>query len=680
MKSFFSMNTMSKKLLLILMSMAIFSSAMVAGVFSAYEVVSAKRDQTESLQNMADILSPNITAALLFDDQEAMQELVESLLLREDVMKAEIRNTELKVLASIQSMTNHHEFGEEPNEIIEIISLLILDEQVYGQLIVWANDSYIDQRIGFYSQFLVVLLLFTFGLSLFLSLFLQRGFLRPLLHLSLVAERVTRSSDYSLRAQQSSADEVADLTECFNSMLETIELRERMLEKQVSVRTQELENANEQLLQYAYTDGLTGLPNRHYFYEKIQELVKQNSHFGLIFIDLDGFKEINDTLGHDYGDILLSQAGQRILRCVREQDTVARLGGDEFTIVIEGVSEQQPLANIAETVLQGLAKRFTIKQEDAYVSGSIGIAFHPLDGTNVEELVKHADQAMYVSKDRGRNCYQFFSSAMQVEAQQKRRLVEELRTALVEQQFELYFQPITALEFSAETSAVTKAEVLVRWNHPQRGLVYPGEFIEAAEQAGLIRELSQWVMHQTVETVAEWYRQGECNIQVAVNTSPSQFNDGGKWIDDWLHAIAMHQLPAHSIMIEITEDVLMTTDASIKDQLARLHQRGIDVAIDDFGVGYSSLAYLQQLDIDLLKIDRSFIQHLTTDKDSVALVKAIVTMAHHLGLKVVAEGVETEQQRQQVLSVACDYVQGYLVSKPIPKDLFSQRYLFQTTE
>ncbi|MDO6686316.1 MULTISPECIES: putative bifunctional diguanylate cyclase/phosphodiesterase [unclassified Agarivorans] len=680
MKSFFSMNTMSKKLLLILMSMAIFSSAMVAGVFSAYEVVSAKRDQTESLQNMADILSPNITAALLFDDQEAMQELVESLLLREDVMKAEIRNTELKVLASIQSMTKHHEFGEEPGEVIEIISLLILDEQVYGQLIVWANDSYIDQRIGFYSQFLVVLLLFTFGLSLFLSLFLQRGFLRPLLHLSQVAERVTRSSDYSLRAQQSSADEVADLTECFNSMLETIELRERMLEKQVSVRTQELENANEQLLQYAYTDGLTGLPNRHYFYEKIQELVKQNSHFGLIFIDLDGFKEINDTLGHDYGDILLSQAGQRILRCVREQDTVARLGGDEFTIVIEGVSEQQPLANIAETVLQALAKRFTIKQEDAYVSGSIGIAFHPLDGTNVEELVKHADQAMYVSKDRGRNCYQFFSSAMQVEAQQKRRLVEELRTALIEQQFELYFQPITALEFSAETSAVTKAEVLVRWNHPQRGLVYPGEFIEAAEQAGLIRELSQWVMHQTVETVAEWYRQGDCNIQVAVNTSPSQFNDGGKWIDDWLHAIAMHQLPAHSIMIEITEDVLMTTDASIKDQLARLHQRGIDVAIDDFGVGYSSLAYLQQLDIDLLKIDRSFIQHLTTDKDSVALVKAIVTMAHHLGLKVVAEGVETEQQRQQVLSVACDYVQGYLVSKPIPKDLFSQRYLFQTTE
>jgi EAL domain-containing protein (putative c-di-GMP-specific phosphodiesterase class I) len=365
---------------------------------------------------------------------------------------------------------------------------------------------------------------------------------------------------------------------------------------------------------------------------------------------------------------------------VREQDTVARLGGDEFTIVIEGVNEQARVSNIAETVLQGLAKRFTIKTEAAHVSGSIGIAFSPLDGDSVEAVVKHADQAMYVSKSRGRNCYQFFSSDMQVEAQQKRRLLEELRTALEEEQFELYYQPITSLKFAAQEARVSKAEALLRWNHPLRGVVGPDEFIHVAEEAGLIRELSQWVMQQTVATVSQWYKQGLDDIQISVNTSPSQFNDGGKWIDDWIHAIALYELPAHSIMIEITENVLMATDDSIKDQLTRLQQRGFDVAIDDFGVGYSSLSYLQQLDIDLLKIDRSFIQHLTTDNDSVALVKAIVTMAHHLGLKVVAEGVETEQQRQHVLNVACDYLQGYIFAKPVPKDEFYQRYLLGNAE
>ncbi|MPW29397.1 EAL domain-containing protein [Agarivorans sp. B2Z047] len=678
--SFLSINTMSKKLLVILMSMAIFSAAMVTVVLSAYEFVSAKREQTQSLQNIADTLSPNITAALLFDDRDAMQEMISSLLLREGVIRAAITDTEQQNLAVVESDNYQEELAEEADELIEVSSLLILDEQVYGALTVLANDSYIDQRIGFYGQFLAVLLVITFGLSLSFSLFLKRGFLRPLLHLSDVAERVTASNDYSLRAQQSSDDEVANLTECFNGMLETIELRERMLEKQVRLRTQELEGANQQLLQYAYTDGLTGLPNRHFFYEKLHTLVKEKIEFALIFIDLDGFKEINDTLGHDYGDVLLSQAGQRILRCVREQDTVARLGGDEFTIVIEGVNEQARVANIAETVLQGLAKRFTIKQEAAHVSGSIGIAFSPLDGDSVEAVVKHADQAMYVSKSRGRNCYQFFSSDMQVEAQQKRRLLEELRTALEEEQFELYYQPITSLKFETEEGGVKKAEALLRWNHPQRGVVGPEEFIHVAEEAGLIRELSQWVMQQTVATVSQWYKQGLDDIQISVNTSPSQFNDGGKWIDDWIHAIALHELPAHSIMIEITENVLMTTDDSIKDQLSRLQQRGFDVAIDDFGVGYSSLSYLQQLDIDLLKIDRSFIQHLTTDNDSVALVKAIVTMAHHLGLKVVAEGVETEQQRQHVLNVACDFLQGYIFAKPVPKDEFYHRYLLGNAE
>ncbi|WP_432467637.1 putative bifunctional diguanylate cyclase/phosphodiesterase [Agarivorans sp. Z349TD_8] len=666
---------MSKKLLFILMSMAVFSTLMVAGVFSAYELVSAKREQQQGLQNLANIIAPNVTAALLFDDQESMHELIKPLLLRKDVVKAEIFDSQQQLIASVVSPADSVALEQQPGAIIRTSSLLVMDGQIYGELSLSANQSYIEQRIIFYGQFLVVLLLITFGLSWFFSLFLQRGFLRPLLHLTDVAERVTSSNDYSLRAQQSSGDEVANLTECFNSMLETIEARDRKLETQVKVRTQELESVNNQLLEYAYTDGLTSLPNRRYFYEKIQGLVKNNVSFSIIFIDLDGFKEINDTLGHDYGDILLGQAGQRILRCVREQDTVARLGGDEFTIVIEGVSNKERITGIAETVLEGLAKRFNIKHEAVYVSGSIGITFYPQDGDSVEQLVKHADQAMYVSKSRGRNCYQFFSSEMQIEAQQKRKLLEELRTGINEQQFELYFQPIVAVSTTGNTERVSKAEALLRWNHPERGLISPGEFIAAAEDSGLIRELSAWVMHETVATISLWRQQGYLPIQISVNTSPSQFDDGGIWIDDWLREVRAYELPEHSIMIEITENVLMKTNASIKQQLTLLHQQGIDVAIDDFGVGYSSLAYLQQLDIDLLKIDRSFIQHLENNKDSAALVKGIITMAHHLDLKVVAEGVESELQRQYIADVGCDYGQGYFMSRPLPKQAFYERYL-----
>lgn len=675
MRAFFLMNTMSKKLLFILMSMAVFSTLMVAGVFSAYELVSAKREQQQGLQNLANIIAPNVTAALLFDDQESMHELIKPLLLRKDVVKAEIFDSQQQLIASVVSPVDSVALEQQPGAIIRTSSLLVMDGQIYGELSLSANQSYIEQRIIFYGQFLVVLLLITFGLSWFFSLFLQRGFLRPLLHLTDVAERVTSSNDYSLRAQQSSGDEVANLTECFNSMLETIEARDRKLETQVKVRTQELESVNNQLLEYAYTDGLTSLPNRRYFYEKIQGLVKSNVSFSIVFIDLDGFKEINDTLGHDYGDILLGQAGQRILRCVREQDTVARLGGDEFTIVIEGVSNKERITGIAETVLEGLAKRFNIKHEAVYVSGSIGITFYPQDGDSVEQLVKHADQAMYVSKSRGRNCYQFFSSEMQIEAQQKRKLLEELRTGINEQQFELYFQPIVAVRTTGNTERVSKAEALLRWNHPERGLISPGEFIAAAEDSGLIRELSAWVMHETVATISLWRQQGYLPIQISVNTSPSQFDDGGIWIDDWLREVRAYELPEHSIMIEITENVLMKTNASIKQQLTLLHQQGIDVAIDDFGVGYSSLAYLQQLDIDLLKIDRSFIQHLENNKDSAALVKGIITMAHHLDLKVVAEGVESELQRQYIADVGCDYGQGYFMSRPLPKQAFYERYL-----
>ncbi|GGI69307.1 putative bifunctional diguanylate cyclase/phosphodiesterase [Shewanella gelidii] len=673
MKQLFSLNTISKKLLFILMSVAIVSTAMVASVFSAYELSTAKREQVASLNTLGEMLAANITAAVLFDDQDAIQELINPILLRSDVVSVSVTGPQGNTLAiAAQGSNSDAQVAQDPTETVLITTVLSLEGQDYGFLRIQADDSYVKEHVAFYSQFLLLLLFVTFGVSFFLSLLLRKRFLNPLLHLASVAENVTTSNDYSLRAQELSQDEIADLTSCFNGMLHTIEQRDKLLESQVKERTEELEAANVQLHEYAYKDGLTHLPNRRFFYEKLQSLIDtKDMKFALIFLDLDGFKEVNDTLGHDYGDLLLKKVAKRLTRCVRSKDTVARLGGDEFTLIIEGICEQGRACQIAEVVKTSLMQRFMIKNEEIYVTGSIGLTFFPSDGTTVDSLVKHADQAMYLSKNKGRNRYEFFSYLMEDEALEKRRLIEDLRIAIREEQFELYYQPI----FSLDGQCAAKAEALIRWNHPKRGLVSPGEFIEVAESSGLIGLIGDWVRKQAISDAATWYEKTGHVVQISVNTSPLQIDQGGNWANAWIEQTAAKDLPPQAILLEVTENTLMDLSSPIQEQIERLSQHGINIAIDDFGVGYSSLAYLQKLDIDVLKIDRSFIQDLQTNESSVALIRAIITMAHNLEVLVVAEGVETEVQQQLLQQLACDYLQGFLFAKPMPAQAFYESYV-----
>ena len=513
---------------------------------------------------------------------------------------------------------------------------------------------------------------FTFAVSLVLSLLLRRRFLNPILYLAQTADKITTSHDYSLRAKQLSKDEVGQLTACFNDMLSNIEQRENSLENQVKLRTNELESANIQLHQYAYQDGLTDLPNRRYFYEKIQSLISvKDMTFALIFIDLDGFKEVNDSLGHDYGDLLLHQVAIRLQNCITSKDTVARLGGDEFTLILEGVSNANQASKIAETVKSSLMESIKIKNETVYVTASIGLTFYPVDGQTVEELVKRADQAMYLSKNKGRNRYEFFSYEIEERATQRRLLIEEIRVALDKKQFELFYQPI----FSIDGLSVPKAEALIRWNHPKRGLIGPNEFIPVAEKNGLIGDIGHWVKSQAIKDTVDFNKLSKDAVQVSVNTSPLEIDRAGQWVDDWITASKESQLPNNTILIEVTENTLMDPDSSIQRQLKRLSAINIDIAIDDFGVGYSSLAYLQRLDIDILKIDRSFIQDIESNDNSIALVKAIITMAHNLDVMVVAEGVETSRQYELLKHLSCDYIQGYIFSKAITKKEFIEKYI-----
>ena len=427
---------------------------------------------------------------------------------------------------------------------------------------------------------------------------------------------------------------------------------------------------DELIWQQANYDTLTKLPNRQLFHDRLEQDAMKSHRTGmplaLLFIDLDRFKEVNDTLGHAKGDLLLVEAAQRISACVRETDNVARLGGDEFTIILTEFGEHTHLERIAQDIIQTLCKPFDLGNGHiAYVSASIGITLYPDDAHDLEELIKHADQAMYAAKAQGRNRFNYFTHAMQVTAQEKLRLTSDLRHALEHNQLEVYYQPIVNME----SGAITKAEALLRWNHPS-GMVNPMTFIPLAEESGLILDIGEWVFQQTIASIERWYKQFGRIIQVSVNKSPVQFEKAVS--HPWMDKLASSGLPINSINVEITERLLIKNSAKVKLRLMEFRNRGIEVSIDDFGTGFSALSYLKQFDIDYLKIDHSFILTLTEDSSDKALVEAIIVMAHKLGIKTIAEGVETVAQRDQLAAYGCDYAQGFLYSRPVPAAEFEK--------
>nr|WP_316641180.1 EAL domain-containing protein [uncultured Roseateles sp.] len=434
--------------------------------------------------------------------------------------------------------------------------------------------------------------------------------------------------------------------------------------------TRELRESEERMRHMAQHDALTGLPNRRTFRDRLEQDVKKSKRDGLpvavLFIDLDQFKEVNDTLGHDQGDVLLKEAAQRICHCVREADTVARLGGDEFTVILAELHDLARVEAIAQHINQALAAPFELRGEQAYVSASIGITLYPHDATEIDDLLKQADQAMYVAKDAGRNCFSFFTPALQVAAVARMRLTNDLRGALANEELRLYFQPVVDLA----SGRIHKAEALLRWEHPTRGMVSPAEFIPLAEASGLIHDIGEWVFQQAAQWVKRWREQLDPYFQVAVNQSPIEFQRQGRRSALWLAHLKALGLPGGALVVEITEGLLLDASPGVTEQLLEFRDAGVEVALDDFGTGYSSLSYIQKFDIDYLKIDQSFVRNLRPGARDVALCKAIIVMAHELGIKVIAEGVETTAQRELLTAAGCDYAQGYLFAKPLPAEAF----------
>ena len=412
-------------------------------------------------------------------------------------------------------------------------------------------------------------------------------------------------------------------------------------------------------------DALTGLPNRNLLKDRLQQAMVQtdrsNDGVALLFLDLDHFKLINDSLGHAAGDRMLLDVAERLRACVREGDTVSRHGGDEFVLVLREIDQSHHVAAICEKIFRTIADPFFIQGHSFHVTCSIGIALYPQDGQDTATLFKYADMALYQAKDQGRNHYQFFSREMNERMLERVTLDEALRSAIANDELFLHYQPLVSLS----TGQLVGLETLVRWQHPKFGMVSPVRFIPVAEESALIASIGEWVLRKACQDMRTWIDNGLTGFQVAVNVSPRQFRDP-RLADRIEHVLAEYRIDPGMLSLEITETVLMQDTASSEATLLQLKRLGVDLALDDFGTGYSSLSYLKRFPFDRVKIDRSFVRDITTDADDAAISRAIISMAHSLGIRVVAEGVETEAQCQFLRRHECDEMQGYYFSRPLP--------------
>jgi diguanylate cyclase len=441
------------------------------------------------------------------------------------------------------------------------------------------------------------------------------------------------------------------------------------LELVVTDRTSGLEAANRQLRHLASHDALTSLPNRLLLDDRIAQAIaqaKRHSHeFALLVIDLDRFKVVNDSLGHRAGDELLREVAQRLKGAVRAVDTTARLGGDEFVILLDGPLTQAEAVEIGTRALKGMEPSLRLLGIDVHISASLGIAFYPRDGASVETLLARADAAMYSAKERGRNNIQCYAEGMSTVTQERVKFESELYAALKNGEFELHYQP----KVDTSTGRVNSAEALIRWRHPQRGLLLPNEFISIADECGLLDAIGEWVLFEACRQAQAWQREGLRPLRVAVNLAPSQFRLANL-VDQIRRALEASGLNPQSLEVELTETAVMSDAEESIRILEAISRMGVLVSVDDFGTGYSSMSYLRRFPIDKLKIDRCFVEQMARRPEDASIVQAIISLAHSLHLKVIAEGVETAEQLALLAGLGCDQYQGFYFSPALEPSQF----------
>ncbi|NVJ58923.1 MAG: EAL domain-containing protein [Gammaproteobacteria bacterium] len=536
-----------------------------------------------------------------------------------------------------------------------------------GTLYMKVSTEPVSERLRTFILTLLFLLVVMTAIAFGLARVMQKYISQPLLNLESISNQVSHSQNYSLRVPVVSADEIGKLSRTFNDMLETIERRQRerdAAEEALQLNKRRLERAVKDLQYLANYDSLTQLPNRALCMDRIRYALKRASrtrtYAAILFLDLDHFKDVNDSLGHAVGDELLKASSKRLKSLLRDEDTLARLGGDEFVIILNEVEETEDIINVVDKIVDNFNEHFNLSNYVVNSTVSVGVCVYPNDGNDVDELMKAADAAMYKAKEVGRNTYAFYESEMNEVALRRHRIANDLRGAIDKGELSLVYQPQVDLALGK----VIGAEALLRWTHAELGFISPGEFIPIAESTGLIKQIGLWVIDIACSEAAKWRDEGFEHMKVSVNLSPLQFRQSD--LPESISTILKkHNLPPKALELEITESMLMRDVEQAIKTLQRMKRMGLQIAIDDFGTGYSSLSYLRRFPLDSLKIDRTFIDEVCVDPDDTAITLAIISMAKSLRLKVIAEGVETTQQWGFLCQHGCDEVQGFLVSKGI---------------
>ena len=478
-------------------------------------------------------------------------------------------------------------------------------------------------------------------------------------------EGAATSREREIRAAetQAASDDHIIMLQQANAHLVTAVIEAQKLAEQVQTAKAEMDHL-------AHHDVLTDLPNRMLLQDRLSQAIelarRQGRQLAVMFMDLDQFKHINDSLGHAVGDQLLRSVAQRLVGCVRHSDTISRQGGDEFVLLLPHIEQAEDAARSAQKILAGLALPHNIDRHDLHISASIGISIYPDDGKDVETLVKSADTAMYHAKENGRNNYTFFEQRMNIQAVQRQSTEVSLRRALERQEFVLHYQP----KIHLRSGTVVGVEALIRWQHPERGLLLPAQFVSIAEDCGLILPMGRWVLRAACRQARAWLQAGLPPITVAVNTSSLEFH-AKDFLENVRVTLNETGLEPHFLELEMTESVLMRDAESTDAVLHALAALGVKLAVDDFGTGYSSLSYLRKFPIDTLKIDQSFVNQMTSNQDDAAIVSAVISMGKSLKQRVIAEGVETPEQYAFLVAQQCDEGQGYYFGRPVGAEAFA---------
>lgn len=665
--------TLRTKLLVSVMLINVLAMMFVAGIFISNNFALLDSRLESRISTELDLLSQNLGPSLLFADQQSATEMLSTLSVDPAILQAELYRS-----GSKQPFATYHNDMERYADSLSVEQIefqrdVLFDGEVQGYLAVTATTQEIASQARSILWYSLAVLIVESLFVLLGAFSVQRLVTGPIHALNRLSREVATSKDYSLRSNISSRDELGQLANEFDRMLAQVQNRDVMLEKQVRQRTAELEKLAEEFRHRAFHDALTGLPNRaflnEYFVTCSAQAERSGSRMLLMLLDLDNFKTINDSLGHNVGDELLKVVSSRLRKSLRRQDVVLRLGGDEFVILIENVDrqgDQQKIATkIASDILKNVEGEVSVLEHMIRITVSIGGSVYPDHGEDLVTLKRAADIAMYHSKSLGRNCFSMFEPRMENSAVQRLIIQNDLQKAITHEELKVVYQP----KIDASSKTVIGCEALVRWEHPKEGLLSPMYFIPFAEENGMIRELDYYVLERACIQARLWRDVQQPIVKVAVNLSAIHFTDH-KIVSKIEHVLSDTKIPAQQLEIEITEAMLINDPELALDILQQIHALGVTISLDDFGVGYSSLNYLRTLPIDVVKLDRSFVQNILTNPHDQRLTKGIVALTQGLELEIVAEGVETQEQKVHLLGIGCSLMQGFLYLKPCPADEF----------